>query len=80
MCPTGALKSAEEEPDTMLFFNSSLCTGCGLCESFCRNNTIRMKKGFSGVLPFQFKDSKGASRKEETEAHRESHVEGAFVD
>jgi ferredoxin len=80
MCPTGALKSAEEDSETMLFFNSSLCTGCGLCGSFCRNNTVRMKEGFSGVLPFQFKGAKEASRKGDSEVHRGSHVEGAFAD
>ena len=54
MCSTGALKSTEEESDRTLFFNSSLCSGCGLCESFCRSNSIRLIRGFSGLLPFQF--------------------------
>jgi ferredoxin len=80
VCPTGALMSAEDEPDATLFFNSALCSGCGLCGSFCRNNTVRMRKGFSGVLPFQFKGAKGVSRKGDSEVHRGSHVEGAFAD
>ena len=80
MCPTGALKSAEEDSDATLFFNSSLCSGCGLCGSFCRNNTVRMRKGFSGLLPFQFKGARGGSRKGDSEVHRGSHVEGAFAD
>lgn len=80
MCPTGALKSAEGESDTMLFFNSSLCSGCGLCGSFCRNDTVRMQKGFSGALPFQFKGAKEASRKGDSEAHKGSHFVGAFTD
>ncbi|MCK5552000.1 MAG: hypothetical protein KAJ09_02560 [Deltaproteobacteria bacterium] len=80
VCPTGALKSAEDESDATLFFNSSLCTGCGLCGSFCRNNTVRMRKGFSGVLPFQFKGAKGGFRRGDSEVHRGSHVEGAFAD
>ncbi len=65
VCPTGALKGTEDGSDATLSFNSSLCTGCGLCGSFCRNNTVRMKKGFSGALPFQFKDTKEASRRGE---------------
>jgi len=80
VCPTGALKGVEDESDATLFFNSSLCSGCGLCESFCRNNTVRMRKGFSGVLPFQFKGAKGGSRRGDSEVHRESHGEGAFAD
>jgi ferredoxin len=80
VCPTGALKSAEDESDATLFFNSSLCSGCGLCGSFCRDNVIRVKKGFSGVLPFQFKGAKGGSRRGDSEVHRGSHGEGTFAD
>lgn len=71
VCPTGALKSAEDEFDATLFFNSSLCTGCGLCESFCRDNVIRVKKGFSGVLPFRFNSTKEVKRKGDSEARIE---------
>jgi ferredoxin len=58
MCPTGALKSDQEEPDTMLFFNSSLCGGCGVCESFCRSSSIGLTRGFSGPHPFRFSSAK----------------------
>ncbi len=80
MCPTGALKSAEVESDTMLFFNSSRCSGCDLCGSFCGNDTVQMKKGFSGMFPFQFNSTKGVSRKGDSEAQKGSHFEGAFTD
>jgi NAD-dependent dihydropyrimidine dehydrogenase PreA subunit len=79
MCPTGALKSAEEESDTTLLFNSSLCSGCGLCESFCKSNSIRLTRGFSELASFQFKGAKEISRKGD-EANRGSHVEGTFTD
>lgn len=58
MCPTGALKSCGDESDTGLLFNTSLCSGCGLCASFCRNNSIFMEQGFSGHDPFEFGDAK----------------------
>lgn len=49
MCPTGALKISTRESDPKLTFNSSLCSGCGLCEGFCMNNAILIKRGFRGA-------------------------------
>lgn len=37
-----------------LLFNSSLCSGCGLCASFCESGSIRIGKGFTGTDPLQF--------------------------
>lgn len=54
MCPTGAMKIDRKGPDPKLMFNSSLCSGCGLCEGFCMNNAICIGKGFSGRYPFEF--------------------------
>lgn len=54
MCPTGALKIGTKEAGSKLIFNSSLCSGCGLCEGFCMNNAILIKKGFRGHNPFDF--------------------------
>jgi len=54
MCPTGALKISVEESGPELTFNSSLCSGCGLCEGFCMNNAILIKHGFRGHNPFEF--------------------------
>lgn len=79
MCPTGALKSAEEEPDTMLFFNSSLCTGCGLCESFCMKDAIHLKKGFSRVLPFRFNSTQGVSPRVDSETCKGCHQRGTVI-
>ncbi|MBI5025209.1 MAG: 4Fe-4S binding protein [Nitrospirae bacterium] len=54
MCPTGALKIGNIGNDRGLFFNSSLCSGCGLCENFCTNNSICIERGFSGGDLFEF--------------------------
>jgi ferredoxin len=79
MCPTGALKGTEEEPDTVLFFNSSLCTGCGLCESFCMKDAIHLKKGFSGVLPFRFNSTQGVSSRVDRGACKGCHQRGTVM-
>ncbi len=54
MCPTGALRIEEMEGTRGLFFSSSLCNACGLCESFCRRGCISITKGFFGENPFKF--------------------------
>lgn len=50
MCPTGALKTDKDG----LFFSSSLCNGCGLCEDFCLNRSLRIKQGVPARDPFDF--------------------------
>lgn len=47
MCPTGALKITAKGSGPELSFNSALCSGCGLCEGFCMNNAILIKRGFA---------------------------------
>ncbi|MDH4267771.1 MAG: 4Fe-4S binding protein [Deltaproteobacteria bacterium] len=54
MCPTGALKRSQKDGEGRLLFNSSLCTGCGLCENFCSLNALHLHPGFSGPHPFEF--------------------------
>ncbi|MDA8213763.1 MAG: hypothetical protein M0Z64_00630 [Nitrospiraceae bacterium] len=54
MCPTGGLKISAKEAGPELTFNSSLCSGCGLCEGFCMNNAILIERGFRGHNPFEF--------------------------
>lgn len=54
MCPTGALKIETAGDNRGLSFNTSLCNGCGLCESFCMNNAILTERGFRGHNPFEF--------------------------
>lgn len=58
MCPTGALKIEGDEDRRDLFFSSSLCNGCGLCENFCIKKSVRIEKGFSGENPFRFSNAK----------------------
>ncbi|BCB96202.1 hypothetical protein JZK55_11240 [Dissulfurispira thermophila] len=58
MCPTGALKIGTKEAGPELTFNSSLCSGCGLCEGFCMNNAILIERGFRGHNPFEFSSVK----------------------
>ena len=55
MCPTGALKIDRQESGAVLAFNTSLCSGCGLCEAFCRNSSASVGSGFSGGSPFDFR-------------------------
>jgi ferredoxin len=62
MCPTGALKIESKGDDRELFFNTSLCNGCGLCEDFCTNRSISVKNGFSGDNPFEFIRAKKVTR------------------
>ncbi len=55
MCPTGALKIGRHDSEASLTFNPSLCSGCGLCEAFCRNGSASVRPGFSGGSPFDFR-------------------------
>jgi Fe-S-cluster-containing hydrogenase component 2 len=55
MCPTGALKSALIGSEKRLFFNCSLCTGCGLCVCSCMKQAITLHKGLSVFDPFEFR-------------------------
>lgn len=53
MCPAGALKIGTKEAGPELTFNSSMCSGCRLCEDFCINNAVLIERGFGGN-PFEF--------------------------
>lgn len=59
ICPAGALKIHRDESTEGLLFNSSICNGCGLCESFCMNHAIHLELGFQGENPFEFVSTKG---------------------
>lgn len=48
MCPTGALKRTEVKGKKRLMFTSSACSGCALCQEFCRKVAITIIRGFSG--------------------------------
>ncbi|MBI5739418.1 MAG: 4Fe-4S binding protein [Nitrospirae bacterium] len=56
MCPGGALQigRADDNSDSYLSFNSSLCNGCGLCRDFCFKDAVHIEKGFAGPNPFEF--------------------------
>ena len=58
MCPTGALKIENSGDKRELFFSSSLCNACGLCEGFCKKRSVRIEKGFWGENPFKFGNAK----------------------
>lgn len=64
MCPTGSLKIDRDGGESsQLVFKAFLCNGCKLCESFCMNNSIYIKQGFSGHNPFGFSNMHGTSGK-----------------
>lgn len=48
MCPTGALKRIDVDGEKRLMFTSSACSGCGLCQEFCRKGALEVIRGFSG--------------------------------
>jgi ferredoxin len=53
MCPTGALKIRKNADGPGLLFNSSLCTGCGLCGDFCPAHAVSVSPGFFGTNYFE---------------------------
>lgn len=54
MCPAGALKSHRDESGDSLLFNSSMCSGCGLCRDFCLNESIKLAHGYIGDNFFEY--------------------------
>jgi ferredoxin len=54
MCPTGALKIKKDAEGKSLLFNSSLCTGCGLCGEFCPLRAVNVSSGFFGDNYFEY--------------------------
>ncbi len=59
ICPTGALKTGEAgSGGRELFFNSSMCIGCGLCSNICRSEAIMIDKGFSYQNAFEYRPLK----------------------
>ncbi len=48
MCPTGALKRVRDDGEKQLVFRSGDCSGCGLCQDFCKKKAILVKSGFRG--------------------------------
>jgi len=42
ICPTGALKVGRLNGEKQLLFKSTICSGCGLCVSFCKEKAITL--------------------------------------
>ena len=42
ICPTGALKVDRVNGEKQLLFKNALCSGCGLCVTFCQENAINL--------------------------------------
>lgn len=40
ICPTGAVKVIKTENHKNITFNPSICSGCGLCVSFCKQDAL----------------------------------------
>ena len=42
ICPTGAIQVEQSEGKKELTFDGTLCSGCGLCVSFCKHNALSL--------------------------------------
>lgn len=40
MCPTGSIRLEQRDRSKRLTHNQTLCTGCGLCAAFCKENAL----------------------------------------
>ncbi|OQX10768.1 MAG: hypothetical protein BWK76_20105 [Desulfobulbaceae bacterium A2] len=45
MCPTGALRNERDDQTKRLVFSWAACSGCGLCQDFCRPRSIQLSPG-----------------------------------
>lgn len=43
ICPTGALKLNRPAPEGQLLFEPGRCSGCGLCERFCKKEALSLR-------------------------------------
>jgi ferredoxin len=44
ICPTGAITIMRTEGKKELVFDGTLCSGCGLCVSFCKQKALSLKR------------------------------------
>ncbi len=42
ICPTGAIRTSGSGAEKQLLFTASLCSGCGLCVSFCQRKALSL--------------------------------------
>lgn len=59
ICPTGALKEGEDDSSPLLY-KAALCTGCGLCQDFCVNDSLRLVPDQDAANPDRWKPVKGS--------------------
>jgi ferredoxin len=50
ICPTGALKVAQTEGKKELTFDGTLCSGCGLCVAFCKQNALSLEEPDTWIM------------------------------
>ncbi len=50
ICPTGAVRVDRIDGQKRLTFNTMLCSGCGLCVSFCKKNALSLEYPVSGAM------------------------------
>ena len=44
ICPTGAIKIEKIDQEKILVIDNTLCSGCGLCVTFCKNDALRLQR------------------------------------
>lgn len=42
ICPTGAIQIDKVDKEKTLVIDNTLCSGCGLCVTFCKNDALRL--------------------------------------
>jgi len=42
ICPTGAISMEKVDEEKSLVIDNTLCSGCGLCVTFCKNDALRL--------------------------------------
>lgn len=44
ICPTGAIKIEKVDKEKTLVIDNTLCSGCGLCITFCKKDALRLQR------------------------------------
>ena len=50
ICPTGAIRVDRSDGHKELTFDTTLCSGCGLCVSFCKRKALSLENPASGIM------------------------------
>ena len=51
ICPTGAIRVVRIAGHKELTFDTTLCSGCGLCVSFCKKKALSLETPVSWIMP-----------------------------